>query len=122
MSEQAELVALVRDHLKISEQVMAELVELKKKGIEVTEQLIRMEGRIELTIQHAAMENLALKATIDSEHISRYVEKAELAGLVHRLETQRTRDVTTLKLLWSAVAGIAALMLWLYDKGVIHVG
>ena len=115
------LEALLTQHIKTTQMCLEEIVALKKKDNELTEQLIRMEGRIELGIEHAEMSNLELQKQIENTSESTFVTKVELAGLVVRLEKERARDVSTVKLVASVVTVVGILINWLLERGLLHV-
>ena len=112
---------LLTQHIKTTQMCLEEIVSLKKKDNELTEQLIRMEGRIELGIEHAEMSNLELQKKIESESGSTFVTKIELTGLTQRLSRERSRDILTGKLLVAAVGFTWAALYWMLNHGVIHV-
>jgi hypothetical protein len=115
------LEALLTQHIKTTQMCLEEIVALKKKDNELTEQLIKMEGRIELGMEHAEMSNLELQKRIEDTSENTFVTKVELAGVVTRFEKERARDLSTAKVATSVIAVVWMLLNWFFDKGIIHV-
>ena len=115
------LEALLTQHIKTTQTCLEEIVALKKKDNELTEQLIRMEGRIELSIEHAEMSNLELQKQIEKTAENTFVTKGELAGLVLRLEKERVGDLNAIKVVSVVVTAGWFLITWLLERGIFHV-
>ena len=116
-----ELKELLTHHIKTTQMCLDEIVELKKKDNELTEQLIRMDGRIELSIEHAEMGNMKLLQKVESDLGTSYVTKAELGNAITKIVRERERDVSTVKLLVWTIGLAGTIINWLISSGVVHV-
>lgn len=112
---------LLTHHIKTTQMCLEEIIALKKKDNELTEQLIRMEGRIELGMEHAEMSNIELHKRIADSAASTFVTKEELAGLVKQIEHDKDGLITSVKVGWIIVAAIWTVVTWMVNKGIIHV-
>lgn len=116
-----ELKELLTQHIKTTQMCLNEIVELKKKDNELTEQLIRMDGRIELSIEHAEMGNMKLLQTVENNLGTSYVTKEELQTAIAKIVRERERDVSTIKLLVWAIGLAGGVLNWFINNGFINV-